>query len=457
MTKERIKGFETAGRSKMLVSFQVSNYKSFRSDAILNLNANRADKTIPGAILRPEDGSDKDAQLLAAAAIYGANASGKTNLIMALDYFTKAVAYSQSIWKPGSGTRVTPNALDAEKPTRMEVVVIVNGVRYRYGFEGNPRTFTREWLFSYPVGRERELFVRETNFETGEPQVTATFGRNLSGSIRDFNSSLRRANENSLLLSALAQDNQSEALDVFSYFYDANRIIDRTDQDNEIKFASRFTETMPDFRELLLGLLQTADQSIVDIDVEEIEKIASSEGSVDEISEIVPNYETRFNSIISGVTVTLPLNVQSRGVKSVYAMSAHACMSLLRGSLLIIDEIDTSMHPHLVAKLVSIFQNPATNPHGAQIIFSTHDTHLISIEHLRRDQVWFVEKTDGVSELFALSEFSPRKGENLEMSYLRGKFGAVPEGGVSLRLLGLSNQVSSSRSNQASVTEASDE
>jgi AAA15 family ATPase/GTPase len=150
-----------------------------------------------------------------------------------------------------------------------------------------------------------------------------------------------------------------------------------------------------------------------------------------------PIFTTSFVSKIAGDQYKLPIEVQSGGVKRIYSTAASVCMSIAEGSLLLVDEIDASMHPHMVAKLVSIFQNKSTNPNGSQLIFTTHDSHLMNIQHLRRDQVWFAEKNDGLSELYSLTEFSPRKNENLESGYLRGKFGAVPSTGINLRLLGL--------------------
>lgn len=420
----------------MLVSFRVRNFKSFHQEATLNLTATSNDNTLPDAITTVEEGSGASVRLLSAAAIYGANASGKTNFLLAIDAFRRAISYSQSHWNSGSGTALIPSVVSSEEPTLFEAIFIVKGIRYRYGFLGNQEAYLQEWLYSYPIGRERLLFQRSTVSVDGEYKTTADFKRNLEGSVRDFDSSLRRTREDSLLLSAMSQDNQKDCQIVYEYFRDANSLITQKDDLLDSDYTSRFASSNKTYRNMVLGLLSTSDVAISDIELEKLPDMKLESNSDDQRA-LNPIYTTRFISSIAGKNHTLPIDVQSRGVKRIYATAASVCMSIEVGSLLIVDEIDTSMHPHMVAKLVSIFQNKSTNPNGSQLIFTTHDSHLMNVQHLRRDQVWFTEKNDGLSELYSLSEFSPRKNENLESGYLRGKFGAVPATGISLRLLGL--------------------
>ncbi|PTQ62827.1 hypothetical protein C8J26_1111 [Sphingomonas aurantiaca] len=424
----------------MLVSFRVRNFKSFQEEATLNLTATSADSTLPDAVTTVEEGSGTNARLLSATAIYGANASGKTNFLLAIDVFRRAISYSQSVWNSGSGTGLIPSVASPDEPTLLEAIFIVKGVRYRYGFIGNREAYLQEWLYSYPVGRERLLFQRSTVHLNGDHKTTAEFKRNLEGSRRDFDSTLRRTREDSLLLSAMSQDNQQDCQVIYEYFKDANSLITFKDEALDSDYTSRFASTNPVYREMVLGLLSTSDAAISDIELENIPAPVSE--PVDENHRALnPIFTTKFISNIAGRQHSLPIDVQSRGVKRIYATAASVCMSISDGSLLLVDEIDSSMHPHMVAKLVSIFQNKSTNPNGSQLIFTTHDSHLMNAQHLRRDQVWFAEKRDGLSELYSLSEFSPRKNENLESGYLRGKFGAVPATGISLSLLGLDRKL----------------
>jgi hypothetical protein len=250
----------------MLVSFRVRNFKSFQEEATLNLTAMSTDSALPDAITAVEESSGATARLLSAAAIYGANASGKTNFLLALDVFRRAISYSQSHWNSGSGTGLVPSIATPNEPTLLEAIFIVKGVRYRYGFSGNKEAYLQEWLFSYPTGRERLLFRRTTEVADKNHSTTADFKRNLRGSRRDFDSTLRRTREDSLLLSAMSQDNQQDCQDVYEYFRSANALITPKHEMLDSDYTSRFASSSKTYRNMVLGLLSTSDAAISDIE-----------------------------------------------------------------------------------------------------------------------------------------------------------------------------------------------
>ncbi|SDB98082.1 hypothetical protein SAMN05444678_1018 [Sphingomonas sp. YR710] len=410
----------------MLVSFWMENFKSFRDRVEISLIANGADRTFPSAVIPAKTSTGGEIGLLPAVAFYGPNASGKTNLLMGIDYLKAAIAFSQPVWKPASGTYLDPNVVCPETPSTFEINVLLDGVRFRYGFEVHPSHFSREWLFSYPKGRERELFQRITHRLDDTFDTSAEIGSNLTGERRDHLSSLRRTRENSLFLSSLAQDNQDEASKVYKYVRGWNTAIDRP-QKNFSEMTSFLSFRINTFKELTLSLLKLADPSIQDIEISEIEDNAKSAygRAIDN-----KHYKASFITGVAGNRYGMPFENQSRGIKKLYTLCADVVWGLQMGQLVVVDEIETSMHPHISARLISLFQDSSTNPKNAQLIFATHETRLLSLKHLRRDQIWFVDKQDGLSTVYSLLEFSPRKDENFELGYLTGRYGSIPTKGL---------------------------
>lgn len=426
----------------MLLSFSIENFKSFKETATLSLIARKAEKTLRSALLNPGDALTKSENVLPAAAIYGANAAGKSNFLLALLYMRLAIIESQAKWAAGTGTRYDPNVALAQEEGRFEVVFIAEGVRYRYGFCVNRKVFSEEWLYSYPKGRERLLFRRTTKAELQEPgeqdgngphQITSQIeiGAHFSGDRREHDSAFRRTKENSLFLSASAQDNQPESVVVERWFRVGIIPENKLNIYSSIqKSTSYLAEKHSNFKSLLLPLLRAADPCIVDV---VIEKPSVDTSIADDVPQKDPGEGYKVFFLIKGEDKDrlIPFQKQSRGLKRLYALAAGLISGLKFGRIVVIDELETSMHAHVASQLLSLFQNPSSNPRGAQLVFTTHETRLLNLQHLRRDQVWFCERDDaGNSTLFSLLEFSPRKDENFEVGYLRGRYGAVPLAGI---------------------------
>ncbi|WP_445501302.1 AAA family ATPase [Microvirga sp. G4-2] len=425
----------------MLIAFKFKNFRSFYDESGLSLVANKADKSMQSSLLDPRHGKRVQFRLLPAIAIYGANAAGKTNVLKAIDYMRDAVTMSQAIWKPNAGTRLHQNrSANETSATVFEMDFVVDNVRYNYGFSANSRFFEEEWLLAYPLGRERVLFRRETRASgKGDFATQVKCGENFSGDDRYLANIEQRTRENSLFLSAAAQDNQAESRAIFEWF---EEFLEIPEMDVNLDYynsalTSRLAEGHQDFKEALLAMLKTADPSIEDLEVSEREGVPIPETVFQAMDTRMQSflqegfkYNVSFIHKDEGRLITLPLSAESKGLQKIYSLAAKILFALKRGEVLIIDELEASMHPHLARLIVDLFQNRETNTGGAQIIFTTHDTNLLDQTLLRRDQIWFVEKGGCRSTLYSLLEFSPRKDESLENGYLLGRYGAIPALGM---------------------------
>lgn len=425
----------------MLINFSVENFKSFASRATLSMLAHKADKTLSGALLKPAGLGDAAARLLPVAAIYGPNAGGKTNVILAIKYLKDAVAASQAAWRPGAGTQLEPHALKSGSPSEFEIELLVSGIRYRYGFRALPAYFSEEWLYSYPKNRERMLFYRETRRVESDYLTKVEYGASLTGGHKHHEATRVRTRENSLFLSSAAQDNQREARAIYDWLSDEFEVSlfgqesDLPDGDRAA-VTSRMCSDIDVFKTLTLGLLRAADPNILDIEISctsddvpsllETKVNREDRADLERFVEDSRNFNVRFVIGSPSNPFRLPLEVQSRGVQRLYLLASSILTALKFGEVLIVDELDTSVHPNMAAQVIALFQSNLTNSNGAQLLFSTHETRLLSLQHLRRDQVWFVEKEEGESRLYSLLDFRPRKDENFENGYLRGRYGAIP-------------------------------
>lgn len=414
----------------MLISFNLRNFKSFADEAQISLEASKSEKSLKSAVLQTSR-----QPLLPAVAIYGANASGKSNFLIALDVFRGAVLDSQSRWDVKQAIPVDPNVSQPTEPTRFEVEFHLRSSRYRYGFEAFRTHVASEWLYSYPKGRERMLFKRETVLSDGEFSTETVMGVNLSGDARSNTSSSSRVRQNSLFISALAQDNQLDAKRVRDWFSRVMTNVNEAPSSQVRDFTSGTVAEFPYLKKMLLALVRLADSNINDIEFEETEAVVPPifSGMSEEFVEMYKEnlkYKVFFVSNIRGVEHKIEFSKQSRGVKRMYLYGNELMICLRSGGLFVVDELESSMHPHVASQLLALFQNRMTNPYGAQILFTTHETRLLNLQHLRRDQIWFVEKVEGCSSLYSLLEFGPRRDENFENGYLKGRYGALPQTGL---------------------------
>lgn len=412
----------------MLVEFRVKNFRSLRDEQVLSLAASK-DKTLLDTHALGT-GLKAAPHLLKSAVVYGANASGKSNLIKALQDMRGVVLESATVIQPGQTFAVQPFRLDAQsasQPTEFEVTFILGDVRYQYGFAMTPQRIVSEHLRVYKAFKPQRWFERYFDEESGKDVYE--FGPGLKGAKNVWEGATR---PNALFLSMAVQLNSEALRPVFDWF--AHRLVIFNEQ---APLSSQFSVQMlqqETQRKAICEFLRAADISIADIEVSTRQAMMHSirfdlaTGKREETASEQPVDEVKFHHVTEHGTAVFDLADESSGTRNLLFLTGPILDILSKGLTLVVDELDTSMHTLLVQALVRLFHRPEVNTGGAQLIFTTHDTSLLDAYGLfRRDQVWFVEKKkDQSSELYALLEFSPRKNEALERGYLQGRYGALP-------------------------------
>jgi uncharacterized protein len=410
----------------MIIRFSAENYRSIREKQELTLVASSI-KDSSDSLIRIEQGKYR---LVPVSAIYGANASGKTNVIRSLHFISQAVENSQRNWEPGKGIPRVPFALDdsISRQSAFEIEFMTLGVRYRYGFILDSKTVLEEWLYAYPTGKQQQWFTR-----IEAPNRNFSFGRNLPGEKNRAIEGLTRPD--SLYLSAAAQNNHEALMPIYNFLV------------NDIRFSPvrgpdlRVTQEMCSedrYRQTILQQLKTADLGIDGMRAEHEEMDEATKNIVSAIRKEIPGLpedafqgkltRTLFRHRGQGESqAELGIQDESDGTIAYFSLLGPVVKTLEIGGVLCVDELDSSLHPLLALELVRSFNDRKRNPLGAQLIFNTHDTNLLDRSLLRRDQVWFTEKdSSGATHLYPLSDFKPRKDENLERGYLQGRYGAIP-------------------------------
>ena len=412
----------------MLIEFRVKNFRSLRGEQALSLVASK-DKTLLASNTQ-ETGIKAAPTLLRSAVVYGANASGKSNLIKALQYMRGVVTESATVIQPGQTFSVQPFRLDAgsaDKPTEFEITFIVDRVRYQYGFAMTSQRIVSEHLLVYKAFKPQRWFERHFDTETGKEVFE--FGSGLKGPKNVWEGATRA---NSLFLSMAVQLNSEQLRPVFDWF--ANRLVIFNEASPLAPQLSMQMLKLDGKRKEICDFLKAADISIADIDLV-TRKIVGHGIKIDlatgnrEAGPVENEVnELKFHHVTENGKAVFDLNDESSGTRNLLFLTGPVLDILNKGLTLVIDELDTSLHTLLVRELVRLFHRPEVNTGGAQLIFTTHDTSLLDAYGLfRRDQVWFVEKKkDQSSGLYSLVDFSPRKNEALERGYLQGRYGSVP-------------------------------
>lgn len=412
----------------MLVEFRVKNFRSLRDEQVLSLVAS-ADKTLLETHAL-STGLTAAPRLLKSAAIYGANASGKSNLIKALQYMRGVVLESASLQPGQTYDRLQAFKLDKDstnEPTEFEVTFILGGVRYQYGFAMNQQRIVREHLLVYKAVKPQRWFERYVDDHNGLDVYE--YGSYLKGAKTLWEGATR---PNALFLSMAVQLNSDALRPVFDWF--ASQLVIFNEQSPLASSLSVQMLKQANHRKTICDFLRAADISIADIEVNTKQAMVHSirfdlaTGKREESAGEQAVEEVKFRHVTENGDAVFDLAEESSGTRSLLFIAGPILDILNKGLTLVMDELDTSLHTLLVRELVQLFHRPEVNTSGAQLIFTTHDTSLLDAPGLfRRDQVWFVEKDqEQASTLVALSEFSPRKNEALERGYLIGRYGGVP-------------------------------
>lgn len=418
-----------------LLSFAASNVRSYRDEVHFSLLATRLAREDVRREL-PTRSAKAPVGVLPAAGIFGANASGKSTLLLALADMRVIVAGSFRSGSRSSGVYRRPFELhDAQRllPSRFEVELVLHGVRWQYGFEVDDERILGEYAYHYPNGRQALVFDRSPD------------GISFGPSFRAEGGVLRRLlRDNSLLLSVAGAADDERLGPLFRWFLRNLRLAESS---NRAARAVRTAELIAehDTKERVMSLVRAADLGVCDIerttlDPEMADRLQRAlrvirgedgdpEASDDDI-DIAFGDSVRLKHRGPDGDVELEPEFESQGTMVWVGLIGPVIDALDGGHLLLADELDASLHPYLVELLVGMFQDPELNPRCAQLIFNAHDISVLGDSEqnvLGRDQVWFTKRApDGATAVYPLVDFRPRRDEALGRRYLQGRFGAVP-------------------------------
>lgn len=415
------------GVEKMLLQFNMTNYMSFKNETILSLVANKDSEHKDYLI------SFEKEKILPSVSIYGANAAGKTNINKALVFCIMFVRNSNQM-QVNQKIGVTPFLFDDEsqfEKTRFDFIFINNGIKYEYGFVVDQDKVYEEYLYEYKTSKASLIFERSN---TNVYRYTTITKKELSA-IENKNT------DNKLFLSTATLWNATSTRNAFLWFSEGIDVYDSTNLENSF-ISLMEKKDNDDIKTFMKKMLNNADINIVDYNFEikeaDFSKMqlppgiqfdnALTEQLMNNLKEwklstthkIVKDGEEKYYEF--------PFAFESKGTINYFYLGPILQDALRYGKTVVIDEIDSGLHPMLVRYLICLFNDKAENPKGAQLIFNTHDITQLSLNLFRRDQIYFVEKDNstGISDLYSLDEYSPRKCENIQKGYMQGRYGAIP-------------------------------
>ena len=390
------------------MSFTVRNAHSYRNRTEFSMMATRLAEKAARRDLKLA-GRKNPIGVLPVAGIFGPNASGKTTILRAMadmrQMVVRSFRYEDGIRGKRNHFALDPDSLDS--PTSYDVDLVIEGVRWHYGFEIDDNIIREEYAYFFPRGRQARVFHRiKNNLYPGTPLL----GNKL------FTQILR---DNVLLLSVLGALEDNPANSLYNWFLTNLIYVDSYSRDARIEDTAEMLED--DFyKSQILNLLRSADLGITDI-----RKMAPDPEEIIIYGNIALTHKGKTSEVELG-----PID-ESTGTRAWIGLLGPVLDTVKDGSVLLVDELGGSLHPDLVANLINIFQDKEKNPQCAQMIFNAHDMTILDRHRsfLGRDQIWFTEKNfDGVSSLYNLSDFTPtpRREETPYRQYLKGRYGALP-------------------------------
>ena len=395
------------GENTMLVEFSVANFRSIKDRQTLSLVASGHQEEADVQPFSVPGSTKSGLKLLPSVALYGPNGAGKSNFLLALRAMQEFVLNAAMQRSARSPLPVQPFKLDSSMrnaPTEFEIIFFIHGTRYEYAFTTTEERIVKEELSAYPQNRAQRWFARQ--WDTQKQDYDWYFGPSLGGAKNLWKKSTQ---DDLLFLSTGAQLNSRQLLPVYQWFSHAVRVIGTEGRERSPRFSETLRET--NRKEAILKFMKRAGLGIDDIQVTK-----------------TPFDIRTLHQGNRGEPVAFDLEDESNGTRKLLSFAEPWTDTLEQGRILFIDELHGSLHPKLVEFLTRQFNDRKTNPRNAQLIFTTHETAILSQQFMRRDQVWFCEKErDQTTRIYPLTDFHPRKGrENLEVAYLSGRYGAVP-------------------------------
>jgi AAA15 family ATPase/GTPase len=427
----------------MLVEFNITNFRSIKEKVTLSMVAAKTkEEEHPENTFKVEG---RNLTLLKSAVLYGANASGKSNIIKAFTFMCNFVLDSATKLKPDDlVTGVIPFKLSQDclkKPSTFEVTFIQGSESFTYGFSLTSQKIHKEWLYAARKNRQRILFERD-NTKRNE---TYHFGDSWKGEKKPLQD---RTRQNALFLSVAHQFNNQDVAQVVSWFANNCRwILDDSLLHSELNHTIRLLSKSGTLKSSVEKLLKVADLGIEAIDIQKYPMIEDPEllklpdkARMDMLSQIPEDARKGLEVVRINFThksqdlpdedkkVTFDMmNEESRGTLTFFSLLGPWFSTLNDGLVLFIDEFEGSLHPHLSRFLIQSLHDFIPKGNHPQLVFSTHDTSFLDSELFRRDQIWFTEKAeDGSTKLYSLWDMKPRTTENFRSGYLKGRYGAIP-------------------------------
>ena len=420
----------------MLQEIKISNFRSIKDEVVFSLKADKSKLKTDNIFEKKIMGSDNN-KLLKAAALFGFNAVGKSNILKAVSNLQSYISNPPDVDKPNKF--YDPFLLSDVHSTLASKICIeftIKNVKYIYEISYNEHIVEEEKLIYFPEGRASVLLERKMEFDEDYPfsdKVRYKKGKSFS-SIEVF--------DNQPALSRFGKDIPNELITpIYKYLTNEIKIINASDSGNmqiQEKKVNEFLHKEVYLKNRIAALISNSDFMISDLEIAKLDKSKLEE--IDDLPDKVKqkiiadfkyqsygkhSYKDNANNIKD---VFIPMEEQSHGTRNTYILGTLIHQALSQGNAIFIDELDSSLHTSMVSTLVELFRSPITNPKGAQLVFTTHDTNILNQHVMRKDQIWFVEKgTGGVTDLYSLQDFSDvREDTPFEKWYLAGKFGALP-------------------------------
>ena len=397
----------------MLQQFSVTNHRSIRERTTISLLATR-DSSLRDCILSPDETQRAyrsasspygSKALVPVLALYGANAAGKSNLIHALLLMRSFVAGEHARPLKDAPLPQEPFAFTEGNslPTTLEVIYYFEGIKYSYCFSFDRKKIIEEYLYHWPNGREALIFSRTGN--------NYQFRENIS----EQQTLAGRTPENRLYLVSSNEWNCPQTAKAYLWF--TRKLSDLSGETLSFDQTLAALKQGENLKGKILHEMLVADLGIVDIRI-------SDSSDIPQIT-MVHQLQTTEGDVKQ---YPLLLSQESQGTQRFFSRIGSWIQALEMGGVLIVDEIEASLHPLLTRHLIETIQDKSVNRNQAQLIFTTHDVGLLDQNLLRRDQIWFAQKDEKTAEteIYALTDFSPRKSENISKGYLQGRYGAIP-------------------------------
>ena len=425
----------------MLIEFQFKNYRSFRDEAVLSMEATGVGNFKNCLI------EYNNRKLLPAAAIYGKNGGGKSNVIRAYWLAVQFIRNAQRSQHEKAPIPVVPfmlNDYSKEEPTEFEFVYVIDGIKYNYGFAATKEKIVREFLYHAPKGQRAMVFSREeqkftfTEDKLRRNLISETIAPNqlffsiactmndtacvkamkwfreaiyFSRDYSDIPQQLLEYSNDNGMLKAIASYAQAADLGIedMQFEFNSKEIDEKLDWPDNVPEGIRAALT-----QFMRALSESSDQAEAKMKFGEV---------------TATSLHTGIDKAGKHQQYKLELEDESDGTRKLMALAPAIESALRSGGVLLVDEIEKEMHPMLVNYIIAKFQSKRTNTNGAQLIFTTYNTELMNMELLRKDQLYFADKNqvDGSSELYSISDFNTRTTENIRKGYLAGKYGATPD------------------------------